>query len=1158
MSAVEGQLTFAELDERPAPAAAPEPALEPTAEQRAAIDSRGRDAFLEAGAGSGKTTVLVDRYCAAVAEDGVEVDRILAFTFTERAAAEMRTRVRRELVARSEAARESGDEARADELRRAARATERAWVLTIHAFCRRLLATHPLAAGLDPRFRVLDAGEAARLADRAAREALDRLLASGDEDVARAAAGYQPWRLVAMTLEAHTRLRNQGMSDPRLPEVAEPVHSPGRNEEQRSLTPQELEDARSARRALELLLEGFHARYDELKEERSALDFQDLELRALGLLDASQALAGAWRERFEHVMVDEFQDTNAVQLRLIEMLRGPETRTLLVGDEHQSIYRFRNADLEVFRAERQAALNSPDRDVLPLRGNFRSRPAVLASVNELGRTLLGGFTELTAGREAGDGPGSAELLLTLDEGTARDARKWAQGEIDLEPPPVASPAKVIAEARCLAQRLRELVDDEGVERGQIVVLLRAFTHVGAYEEALTRAGLRPFVVGGRGYWTQQQVEDLIRLLGVVANPLDDEYLFGALASFANAVSPDTLWLLRRAATTPEGHARQVWPVVDWRYGAGREPDAHDDGWLDAIPEDDAAKLERFCRILGGLRAEAARLTLEQLVERAMSAFGYDLGLIAREGGAGRMANVRKLMRLAREYEANEGRDLAGFLALASESTRTDEREGMAAVQAESHDGVRVMTVHAAKGLEFDVVAVPDLGRELNAGHSHADITIGSPSREGSRRFGMRLAFPARRQVGLWELVDLNRTESEAEAEEGCRLVYVAASRARDRLILSGIYKPAQLDPADKLKPNDTPLRRLLPALAARGFGGVDGEIELPAPRPVGGGESVPRASRLAIRISEPGERRAAELVRSFPPPEEDAPFASIDGPPPLLGDDPGPVPVGHLSYSALALYEQCGYRFYVERVLGAREALSPAPGEAPTEPPEVPGEMPDPETGIARSHALGIGNAVHAALEWSAARDWRVPDGELVARMLGREGLAGDADALSRARRLVTGWLESALLRELGGRARAEVPFALALAETVVRGKIDLLVEDGGVPTVVDYKTDALDGRSPADAAARYAAQRQVYALAVGGDTGARAVHVFLEAPDEPQIEVFDADDLRAAREHLTGLIGRMRGGAFEVTETPYAALCFGCPAAARLCPRPAWKPPRP
>lgn len=1177
MSVAEGQLSLTELEPAPPDAATTDPTRTPTAadaerssrregfgssrrevfftaEQRAAIAARERDTFLEAGAGSGKTTVLVDRYCAAVADDQVPVDRILAFTFTERAAAEMRTRVRRELIATARARRAAGDEARADELQAAARATERAWVLTIHAFCRRLLAQHPLAAGLDPRFRVLDASEAGRLADRAAAEALDALLADGDEDVARAAAAYQPRRLLEMTREAHTRLRSQGMSDPRLPPVDDPVHSPGRNEEARALTPEELDAARSARRALELLLEGFHARYGGLKEERSALDFQDLELRALELLDSNPGLASSWRDRFDHVMVDEFQDTNAVQLRLVGMLRGPETRTLMVGDEHQSIYRFRNADLEVFRGERRAALESPDRDVLPLLGNFRSRPAVLAAVNEVGRTLLDGFAELTAGGDPADGLGSVELLLTLDEGRARDARKWAQEEIDLEPPPVGSPAKVIAEARFLAQRLRELVDAGEAERGQIVVLLRAFTHVDAYEEALARAGLRPFVVGGRGYWTQQQVEDLIRLLGVVANPLDDEYLFGALASFANGVSPDALWLLRRAATAEGGRAEHVWPLIAWRYGDGREPSVHEDRWLDPIDPGDAQRLERFCRILAELRAEAPRLTLEELIERTMAAFGYDLGLIARDGGAGRMANVRKLMRLAREYEANEGRDLGGFLALAAESTRRDEREGMAAVQAEGHDGVRVMTVHAAKGLEFDVVAVPDLGRDLNAGHSHGDITIGRPADGAPQRFGMRLAFPARKHLGLWELVDLNRAASAAEAEEGCRLVYVAASRARDRLILSGIYKPADLGPADELKPNDTPLRRLLPVLAERGFAGEDADVDLPAPRPVGGSEPAPPTTRLAIRTSEPGEKRAAELVRSFPPPEEDGPFAALAEAPPLLAEGPAPVPIGHLSYSALALYEQCGYRFYVERVLGAREALATAPGEPAEESPEIPTEMPEP--GVARGHALGIGNAVHAALEWSAQRDWTEPGEDLIERLLAREGLVGDAEALARARRLVGGWLGSELRSELA-RPRAEVPFVLALGGTVVRGKIDLLADGDQVPTVVDYKTDALDGRSPAEAATRYAAQRQVYALAAGGETGARAIHVFLEAPDDPQVEHFDADGLRIARDHLSELIGRMRGGEFEVTQAPYAALCFGCPAAARLCPRPAWKPSR-
>ena len=133
--------------------AAPARAPSPRREQAAAVAARERDAFLEAGAGTGKTTVLVDRYCAAIVDDGVEVDRLLAFTFTERAAAEMRTRIRAR-ARRAARARPAtrGDPARADELLALARATERAWVMTIHAFCRRLLASHPLAAGLDPAF----------------------------------------------------------------------------------------------------------------------------------------------------------------------------------------------------------------------------------------------------------------------------------------------------------------------------------------------------------------------------------------------------------------------------------------------------------------------------------------------------------------------------------------------------------------------------------------------------------------------------------------------------------------------------------------------------------------------------------------------------------------------------------------------------------------------------------------------------------------------------------------------------------------------------------------------------------------------------------------------------------------------------------------------
>ena len=808
----------------------------------------------------------------------------------------------------------AGDEHRAAELRGFARETERAWVTTIHGFCRRLLGTHPIAAGLDPRFRVLDAPEAERLRERAAREAIERLVAGGDERVARVTAAYRPYRISEIVLVAHERLRSQGMARPTLPEVGLPERRSHREKDD-PLSPAETQAALDARAALQEVLEATSARYEELKGGRSGLDFADLELRSVELLRTSESVAESWRGRFKHLMVDEFQDTNRVQLELIERLRGPETRLFTVGDEHQSIYRFRNADLEVFRAERARAEDSPTTDVLPLRGNFRARPEVLAAANALGSTLLDGFVPLTAGRDtAGDGA-RAELLLTFEEGRGKDHRKWKAEGIELEPPPSETNWATVAQARALAERLRALVDAGEADPGEIVVLLRAFTHVDAYEEALRRFGLEPYVVGGRGYWSQQQVEDLLRLLAVVANPLDDEMLFGALASPACEVSPDALWLLRTAT----GHALHVWPTIEATYGESeRELQLEDPEQLDAIDDADADRLRAFCATIARLRAEAPVTPLDAMVERTMNAFSYDLALLARPQGAGRMANVRKLMRLAAEFERNEGRDLRAFLVQANESTRRDEREGQAPVQAEDYPGVRIMTVHGAKGLEFPVVAVPDLDRALDAGHRSGDIWIGRLDAEGVQaRFGLRLAFPTEKSFGVWELTELDAEEKEAEAEESCRLVYVAATRARERLILSGAFKPQHLEPPEELKTNDTALRRVLPDLVRRGWTGGDGSVELPVPEAATEDTVMPATAELRITVSEPGPERAAELRRRLHPVSA---AHRARGAAPAADPRPGslPVPLGHLSYSALDAFKRCGYRFYVERVLGVR------------------------------------------------------------------------------------------------------------------------------------------------------------------------------------------------------------------------------------------------
>jgi ATP-dependent helicase/nuclease subunit A len=1134
----------------------PSPAFEPTAAQRDAIEIRDRDVFTEAGAGSGKTGVLVERYCDSVVCDDVGPEGILAFTFTERAAGELRQRVRRRLMERAHAAAQRGESERAREIARAAREGERAWITTIHGFCRRLLAAHPVAARMDPRFRVLDASEASRLRERAFAAAVEATVARGGATAARFVAAFWLPRLRDTVIDVHEKLRSQGVDPPRLPDPGPPVRSVKEGKDIPELTPVEARRAADGLATFGALLGAYDAEYARLKTERSGADFADLELRALGLLRTAGPVAEAWRERFAHLMVDEFQDTNRVQLELIDALRGAATRLFVVGDEFQSIYRFRHADLDVFREQREAAAADRATEELPLRGNFRSRPDLLASVDFLGEALFGeSFVPLEAGRGVpaeppADGP-ATELLIT-DIAADAPNEGWRSDEIELEPPPGEKGAACVAEARFLAERLREL-HDRGVERGDMVVLLRAFTHVDAFEDALERAGLAPYVVGGRGYWSQQQVEDALRLLGVIANPLDDELLFGALASPACGVSADALWLLRQAARGPDGHARQVWPTIE----RGE--------WPVDLPAEDIGRLERFREVLAELRAEAPLRPLDALVDRVISAFDYDLAVLAMRSGPRRMANLRKLMRLAAEYEEHDGRDLRGFLDFAEERTGRDEREGQAAVQVEGHDGVRVMTVHAAKGLEFPVVAVADLGRRLGAGFAYPDLVVGrlagSATEPGEARFGMRVPVAAGDPLRLWELVALCEEEVAAEVEEALRLAYVAATRAQERLILSGTHALPPGEAPESPGAYDAALDLLLPALGGRGWTGENGEVGLPRAPAVGGGTAGGPDPQVRVRIQRPSAERAAELRARVEPTAALAVAADSPAKPLLLGPPPPPG-AGHLSYSALAGYAGCGYRFYAERILGLASPLdaTPAGAESDGEEPAESDELLDPHLGP-RQRSIAIGNSVHAILEGAARRAWEPAPAEDLDRILGREGLAGDVEARERVLGLVEGWLGSGLRAELAegkARLRPEVPFILNLGGAIVRGKIDLLADTDAGPLVVDYKTDALGDNDPAELASRYRTQRDLYALAVhrgAGSSAVRAAYCFLEAPERTVLETYDESGLRAARERLEGLIERIRAGDFARTDSPHRSLCHGCPAAARLCGAPAWKP---
>ncbi len=883
------------------------------------------------------------------------------------------------------------------------------------------------------------------------------------------------------------------------------------------------------------LVSGFGRAYEELKADRSALDFEDLQLHARELLRSNERIRERYREQFRHLMVDEFQDTNGLQLGLIEQLRGPDTRVFMVGDEFQSIYGFRHADVDVYRRQQRrfAGDEEPNGESLPLTGNFRAAPELLAATNALGAALLDGFEPLTAPGDDGarDGDPAVEMLLTVD-----DKKGWEDPDTELPRlPDDPSAAPKVAEARRLAGRLRELVD-AGQDPSGIVVLMRAFTHVNTLERSLARAGLDPYVVGGRGFWSQQQIEDLRCLLAVVANPLDDEPLFGALASPACAILPDTLWLLRRAATEEreDGSERRlhIWPLLRDLAEDG-EPSRGDAEAAALIPPEELERLRGFVETLNALRRHGAEDGLESLVERVASAFGYDLATLVRDSGEARWANVRKLMRLAREFEAREGPDLTAFLDyLANRAARSD-REAEAATRAEGHAGVRVMTVHSAKGLEFDVVAVADMGRNLQIGWTPLRLAPAEDEPDSGEvtRVGIQLGRLGRPGERLFDYYDLADLAADREAEEEGRLAYVAATRAKEGLILSGTFNPKSLEAEPRRrKPIANQLIRTL-------LGGESDERDVEL-QPAADGYP---AGRMRVRVSAPGPGAGAALLVESPAPE--AAPAAMEGKPPLERPRAVPAPAGALSYSALSDYEACGYRFYAERVLGM------AGGETALVPIATAGEEAHADPEARRRYGPGL--AVHALLEWSCRHRWTEPDAERVATALREQGLPDAPEQIERALELARGWLSSELRAEVAGaKTRPEVPFVLSLAEIPIRGSIDLLVDRGEEGTlVVDYKTDRLDGRQPSELAGRYRVQRELYALAAAGDAGpVETAYVFLERPDAPVRHTFGRDELGQARARIEGLLGRLGAGEFEVTHHPHRAICHFCPARERLC----------
>jgi ATP-dependent helicase/nuclease subunit A len=1078
-------------------------------QQVAAVEAAG-EVFVSAGAGTGKTAVLVERFARAVCERGLDIDSILVITYTRRAAGELRARIRAELGAR-----------RRHDL---ARELDAAWISTIHGFCLRVLRAYPFAAGLDPRFRELDDAQAAVIRSEAFDRALAAFCADGDPRRLQLLATYGAAGLRRMLTGVYETLRSAGreleLGGGVRPELADRVEElreaaacladetaaqvlallerdsrPDRlldlsgfrirgdravayEEARHAVEQAALDEAASRdRELLQELLERFAEAYADEKARESVLDFEDLQLLARDLLRDNESIREREAGRFRSIMVDEFQDTNRLQCELIDLLARDDAELFFVGDEFQSIYGFRHADVRVFRERRARA-----QQLLPLTLNYRSRPEVLAAVNALFGSHFGDeFQPLAAAAEFPDPVfGHPVELLVTDKASYRESGvHWRR-----------------AEARVIATRVRELVDTGAAIAGEIVVLFAAGTDAELYEQELRRADLPTYRATGKGYFGQQQVVDLLAYLRLLQNRYDDRALLTVLASPFVGVSNDGLALLRRVASR-----RPLYSGMERSLPPG-------------LSERDERVFRAFRQRYERLASAMPRLSLERLCERIVSEHDYDLAVLAQWDGKRRYANMRKLARLARSYEELRGQDVEGFVRFVADQEALGARELEAVAEEEGADAVRLLTIHAAKGLEFKVVIVADAGRD-KAPPSADEILALSDG-----RFGFRVADPVTtKRRGAFDYEQVKEARRLEEEAEKLRLYYVAMTRARERLIVSGAIDP------EKASDASTPIGWVLARLDAHGeLDAADGPVELVR----GDARLLVRVDRYraaawaepeAEALPEPGQ---LELFTTF---EELAVPAAPELPALVAPPEPPLYRVRRLSYTALATFDQCSYKYYVRYAAGMKELA-------------VGG---DDDRGMS---ATEVGSAVHALLETLDLTAPSVPD-------------IDD----ERIRAFVAAYCESDLARRIAALSplAKERPFTFEHDGVLVNGFLDVFHAEGARALVVDYKTNALGESSPEQIVEDdYRLQRLVYAIACfrAGVDEVEVVYHFLERADAVVSTTFVRGQLPQLEAELSTAIAQIQAGEFRPTPSEFA--CAGCPALDLVCAGPRLREPSP
>lgn len=1137
-----------------------------TAEQSAAIGTRSASIALSAGAGCGKTFVLTERFLSYLAQqsDGRDsaadpLAQLVAITFTDRAAREMRDRIRSACARRLETCEQRDFDYWLSILRQ----IDGARISTIHSFCAAFLRRHAVAAGIDPQFRLLEEETGDLLVRRSIAGTVKRLLESENRDCMTLVVHYGlagTRRLLGQLVRDHalldcemfqhcnpdkfastwiehlnsvfvpkllgdfgdseavsdvvSLLRENESSNPEmarrrgllldrlemlqacrksqcvppiaiLEEVREAAQVRGggtknawANEEiyeavKSALTRlrEEIDeishfceiDVAALERSAELaaaavnVVQEAAADLTAAKHDAGLLGFDDLLVQTRNVLRDSETVRRDTAASIATLLVDEFQDTDPIQAEIVEALVGDgldKGKLFVVGDAKQSIYRFRRADPTVFDDMRTRI---PESGRLPLTMNFRSQPEILKFVNALFAPVLKErYEPLVPSRKQLAPTPSIEFLFAVPD--------------DKEQKPDRADEKRRREAEWIARRVQELLDDptpriperdpasgefklRRARAGDFAILFRALSDIAIYEDVFRRRGIDYYLVGGRAFFAQQEVYDLVNLCAYLNDPDDAIALLGILRSPFFSLSDDTLVALAGFGL-PLCESLSAEPPLD-------------------LPEAQRDQVRHAARVLAELTRNKDRLPLSKLLDMAIERTGYDASLLHEFLGRRKVANLRKLIDMAREFDRSARGTLADFAQRLRDSVSEETVEALAATHPETSNVVRLMTIHQAKGLEFPVVIVADMDRP-NRGPSWGAVY--------HREFGPLLPPPPAGPDATRHLaIEMNRYLEKREDEaESLRVLYVALTRAADHVILSGA-----------LEAHGRPRSQWMKLVAQRfdlqtGLPKVDPYLGTTLKSP-GGRTDIPE---IRVHHTTPARTSGAARKSKLTPLSR---FREI-----VEAGETGSLPA---LMRSLPSTRGAAPRLSVSAIEQADEYLRDvADGRLIFEDPLTAIESDD------TSDPTVLGTMIHNVIDllpWSCQAKGQPTDGADAQRIAAivKASLRGlspsearrvSADAVLRR---VAAFVKSKLWEELNNARRwiREIDFLLpwpldsvhGAERAIVTGKIDCLFESAqGGWKIIDYKTGSVPATDPAALFEHFSIQLILYAHAVRAMTG--------------------------------------------------------------------------